>query len=144
MFDPNAVEEGYSLNADGSIVGGYTNARLTGYIPTNGKLTVSAVRIRGNEIRIGLYDANKTFIQRVLSGPDGQGNSVCVINRNNVAYVRVCIFVNSDQFETAQIETGTTKTAFEEYSASTSPVSRIGVNNVLTDSGDVTVTYWTH
>ena len=47
------------------------------------------------------------------------------------------------------IEIGTAKTTFAQYTATTAPAgtarkSLVGINNIWSDSGNITVTYWTH
>lgn len=47
------------------------------------------------------------------------------------------------------LEVGTSATTYEKYTGTTAPAgtarkSLVGINNVWSDSGNVTVTYWTH
>lgn len=42
------------------------------------------------------------------------------------------------------IEVGTSPSAFEAYSGSTELVSKVGINTVIADRGEISVTYWTN
>lgn len=143
LFDKSAVAVGENIGTDGSI--SYSaNARLTGYIPISGQCVFSAVRYGTSALRLGLYDANRTWLRRIVSSVNN-GYSVATVNDPDVAYVRACIFVSSDDIDTAQLELGTAWTTFEAFNGSTTNhTSLIGNNTVFADTGSITVTYWKH
>ena len=143
LFDKAAVAVGDNIGTDGSI--SYSaNARLTGYIPIGGQCVFWAERMGSVRLRIGKFSASGAWLGRVLSENDGN-LSVVTINDPTVAYIRACLFVNSEDIDTAMIELGTTRTTFEAFEGTTTNhISRHGFNAVYADSGDITVTYWTH
>lgn len=144
LFNKSAVAVGENIGTDGSI--GYSaNARLTGYIPIGGQCVFWAERTGSTRLRIGKYSATGAWLGRALSDYVGDNLSVLTIDDPNVAYIRACLFVSSEDIDTAMIELGTTRTTFEAFEGSTTDhISKRGFNAVYADSGGITVTYWTH
>ena len=145
LFNKNAVGVGDNIGTDGSI-SYFANARLSDYIPVpGGKAVFWAAQISGTaNLRVGKYDASKGWISRGTS-TKVSGYSVYILDDPTVAYVRVCLFVNSEDIDTAMLELGTTRTTFEAFNGSTSNhASKVGYNAVFADSGAITVKYWTH
>lgn len=155
LFDKAHAKNEY-IGADGSVTEA-SNARCSGYIPISGVCTCSVQRIgtgTDNLLRVALYDANKTFLSRKLSGSASAGNyNTVTIDGSTASYIRVGIFTGSQDVNTMQVELGSSRTAYEAFGgawscdpgtgALTPPVmtARAGVNHVWSDEGDVTVEY---
>ena len=78
----------------------------------------------------------------------GQGKTYTV---QNDCYLTVFMNIGSDSAATrqCQLEVGSSATSYSAYSGTTAAAgtprkSLVGINNVWSDSGNVTVTYWTH
>ena len=155
LFDKANVEKCF-VESDGTVTQNNA-ARSSGYIPINGAVTVSCLRIgtgTDNRVRVATYDANKGFLSRVLSSTTTAGNySTATINDSTVCYIRVSIFPSTQDIDTLQVELGTGRTAFEAFGDAwiydpatdslTPPImtSLADINNIWSDGGAVTVEY---
>lgn len=154
LFDKTAATQGKYINSSGAIVNapsGY-NWSMTDYIPVSG---LSKIRYRRNGTAgtapySAWYTADKTLIstwKQQISTKDTQINEAEV--PNNATYMRMSIlFGGNENF--CMIVAGTDAISdYEAYTGITIPSgtprkSLVGINNVWSDSGSVTVTYWTH
>lgn len=152
LFDKTAVTAKRYLDTSGNLVtNDYWN--ITDYIPVSGAGSIRYWRIgsSGNAPQCAWYAADKSLISTwkaydctEKTRPNGYVQTVPA----NAAFARMSI--NNAGIETAVIVYGNAAvSAYVAYTGSTAPAgtarkSLVGINNVWSDSGNITVTYWTH
>lgn len=157
LFDKAAATQGKYIKSDGSI--GNTssgwNWSMTDFIPVTGGGTVKYTGISspGSAPYSAWYDASKNLIstwKQVKCETSVQTVSVPA----TAAYMRMSVLMHYgsavyDENRLSISNGADTPEANEGYTGSTSAAgtarkSLVGINNVFSDSGNITVTYWTH
>lgn len=135
-------------DASGTIVNDNTGSFNQSYIKVAPDTTyiVSGSTATGG-IRVYYLKDDYTWIERsgLISG-----SPFTFTTLSNCGYVQIQLKKESNSnWPGVQIEPGTTASTFEAYTGTTAPAgtarkSLVGINNIWSDSGNITVTYWTH
>ena len=150
MYDVNTRTLNYSINASGQEVS--TNnfccsalipvnegANILSYYSTLTSLTIT--RVHG-------YDASGNWVKQI-DYRENRAMGILTLPFNVSSGIKYIRFGMWYTFYDVQVEFGNTATEYEAYrgvtsSALTGRKSLIGRNNIWSDSGNITVKYWSH
>lgn len=99
------------IMSDGSLQNNTSYRTSINFIKVNGKIfTCSKASTSSEGFRIALYDANKTFLKRLVLG----SNEISVtVNEPTAIYIKIC--VQSTSIENIQVEFGNKATSYVPY-----------------------------
>ena len=117
LFNTGATLENRYLNADGGWTGGaYSFVNQEYNVGNNTALTVSfTTRVGSSYVRVGMYKADGSFIERVLVST----NSTVNLSAGTSKIVTSVDNVSSAKFNDLQIEFGSSASSYEPYQGAT-------------------------
>ncbi len=142
LYDRATRKTGYFINSSGEEQASTTGWSISPYIKVSGlsKITYFGITTPGTNPRCAWYDASKTLLS---TWKQATGRNTVDVPSGAV-YVRISVMDTTGDDETLAVMPGETDASYEAYIGSSSQVSRAGYNSVWSDSGDISVTYWTH
>ena len=143
LYDKSQSTANKFIQSTGAEKDSTTGWSISPYVKVAGldKITYMGLTVVGTAPYSAWYDSSKTLIS-TFKQATGR-NAITV--PSGAAFVRFSIMKGdtTDQDDFA-VMPGETSAAFEAYIGTSSQVSRAGYNTVWSDSGDISVTYWTH
>lgn len=101
------------IMADGSIQDNASYRTSINFIKVNGRVfTCSKAGTSSEGFRIALYDANKTFLNRLIVG---RNELSATVNEPTAIYIKICVQATS--IDNVQIELGNKATSYVPYGA---------------------------
>lgn len=143
LYDKSQCTANYFIQSNGTEKASTTGWSISPYVKVSGlsKITYMGLTVVGTNPYSAWYDSSKTLLSTFKQAT---GRNTLTVPPG-AAFVRFSILKGdlTDQDDFA-VMPGETDAAFEAYIGTSSQVSHAGYNTVWSDSGDISVTYWTH